>query len=198
MAVNKRFFMDTMKDRSMSLREVARRIDVWPAALSRSLDGKRKMQIPEAVRLAKALNIPLSEVLRNADIQESQAIGRRCSIIGHLVDSGVVKPLPSGIIERTAVPEGLPDGVVAVQAHTADTPAAYSDGWIYFFSADTTNPAALINRFVLATTEDDVMFMGTLRRGYETGTYNLVGPTSNPVKSVRLKSVREALITVHS
>lgn len=43
--VNKRFFMDTMKDRQMSLREVAKRIDVWPAALSRSLDGKRKMQI---------------------------------------------------------------------------------------------------------------------------------------------------------
>lgn len=198
MEVNKRFFMDAMRDRSVSLREVARRIDVWPAALSRSFDGKRKMQLPEAVRLSQVLNVPLAEVLRNAGIQEAQTIGRRCSIIGHLVDSGVVKPLPAGTIERTPVPEGLPDGVVAVQAHTADTPAAYSDGWIYFFSAEATDPAALINRFVLATTEDDVMIMGTLRRGYESGTYNLVGPTSSPVKSVRLKSVQEALITVHS
>lgn len=67
--VNKRFFMDTMKDRQMSLREVAKRIDVWPAALSRSLDGKRKMQIAEAVSLAQVLNIPLPEVLQNAGIQ---------------------------------------------------------------------------------------------------------------------------------
>lgn len=197
MEVNKRFFMDAMKDRSVSLREVARRIDVWPAALSRSFDGKRKMQLPEAVKLSQVLNVPLAEVLRNAGIQEAQAIGRRCGIIGHLVDTGVVKPLPVGTIERTAIPDGLPDGVVAVQAHTADTPTAYCDGWIYFLSPDASDPIALINRFVLATTEDDVMLMGTLRRGYESGTYTLTGPY-NSVKNVRLKSVRAALITVHS
>ena len=53
MPVNKRYFIDLMKDRRLSLREVARRMDVWPAALSRSIDGKRKMQMPEAVALAR-------------------------------------------------------------------------------------------------------------------------------------------------
>lgn len=195
--INKRFFMDTMKDRSMSLREVARRIDVWPAALSRSLDGKRKMQIPDAVRLAQALNIPLGDVLRNAGIQESQTIGRRCSIIGHLNGSGVVNRIAPGTIERTAIPDGLPDEVVAVQAHTADTPASYCDGWIYFFSSES-NPVVLMGRFVLATSEDDVMVMGTLRRGYESGTFNLIGPVHEPIKSVRLKTARAGLITLHS
>lgn len=197
MPINKRFFMDTMKDRSVSLREVARRIDVWPAALSRSLDGKRKMQIPEAVKLAQALNIPLGEVLRNAGIQESQTIGRRCSIIGHLIETGVVQPISSGTIERIAIPDGLPDDVVAVQAHTADTVASYCDGWIYFFS-DESEPVSLIGRFILATLEDDRMVMGTLRRGYGSGTFNLVGPVHEPINSVRIKKARTALITLHS
>ena len=197
MPVNKRFFMDTMKDRSVSLREVAKRIDVWPAALSRSLDGKRKMQIPEAVKLAQALNIPLGEVLRNAGIQESQVIGRRCNIIGHLVAAGVVEPLPHGTIERTAIPDGLPDDVIAVQAHTADSAASYCDGWIYFFSGEA-DPSLLIGRFILATTEDGVMVMGTLRRGYDSGTYNLVGPVHEQIKSVRIKTARPGLITLHS
>jgi len=197
MAVNKRFFMDTMKDRRVSLREVARKMDIWPAALSRSLDGKRKMQLPEAVRLSQALNVPLAEVLLNAGIQEAQAIGRRCSIIGHLVASGVVKPVPAGTIERTPVPDMLPEHVVAVQAHTADTNASYCDGWIYFFDGPT-EPVALIGHFVLATLEDGSMLIGTLRRGYEAGTYNLVGPIHEPVKSVRIKHARRGLITLHS
>lgn len=197
MTVNKRFFMDTMKDKRISLREVAKKIDVWPAALSRSLDGKRKMQLPEAVKLSQALNVPLAEVLLNAGIQEAQSIGRRCGIIGHLVDGGVVKPIPQGTIERTAIPDGLPENVVAVQAHTSDTTSLYCDGWIFFF-AEQTEPVALIGHFVLATTEDDVMIMGKLRRGYESGTFNLVGPNHDPIKSVRLKRARRALMTIHS
>jgi len=197
MAVNKRFFMDVMKDRRLSLREVARKIEVWPAALSRSLDGKRKMQLPEAVRLAQALNVPLAEVLMNAGIQEAQTVGRRCNIIGHMVASGVVKPVPDGTIERTPIPDSLPDNVVAVQAHTADTTASYCDGWIYFF-AEETEPVALIGHFVLAMLEDGTMIMGTLRRGYEAGTFNLVGPVHEPVKSVRIRTARRGLITMHS
>lgn len=196
MTVNKRFFMDTMKDRQVSLREVAKKIDVWPAALSRSLDGKRKMQIPEAVRLAQVLNVPLAEVLHNAGIQEANAIGRRCNIIGHLTDTGVVKPLPEGVIERTPVPDSLPDNVIAVQAHTADTHASYCDGWITFFSEEQ-HPAALIGSFVLAHMEDGTMRSGSLRRGYGTGTYNLCGPLHGPLESLRIQSVRRALLTVH-
>lgn len=195
--VNKRFFMDTMKDRQMSLREVAKRIDVWPAALSRSLDGKRKMQIAEAVSLAQVLNIPLPEVLQNAGIQEAKTVGRRCNIIGHLTEAGVVEPIPVGVIERTPIPDSLPDEVVAVQAHTARSQAAYCDGWLTFFSEEH-NPIAVIGHFVLAHLEDGSMRSGALRRGYESGTYNLLGPIYGHLKNIRIKSARRAILTIHS
>ncbi len=124
--VNKRFFMDIMKDRQMSLREVAKRIDVWPAALSRSLDGKRKMQIAEA-----------------------------------------------------------------------GSQAAYCDGWLTFFSEEH-NPIAVIGHFVLAHLEDGSMRSGAIRRGYETGTYNLLGPIYGHLKNIRIKSARRAILTIHS
>lgn len=197
MSVNKRFFMDTMKDRQVSLREVAKKIDVWPAALSRSLDGKRKMQIPEAVRLAQVLNVPLADVLQNAGIQEAGAVGRRCNIIGHLIDTGVVKPVPEGVIERTTVPDSLPDEVVAVQAHTANSQASYCDGWITFF-AEEQHPASLIGHFVLAYLEDGTMRSGSLRRGYGTGTFNLIGPLYGQLESARIQTARRAILTLHS
>lgn len=197
MTVNKRFFMDTMKDRRVSLREVAKLIDVWPAALSRSLDGKRKMQIPEAVRLAQVLSVPLAEVLKNAGIQEAQVVGRRCNIIGHLTAAGVVERVPAGVIERTAIPDCVPDNVVAVQAHTAETNASYCDGWITFFS-EPQHPATLVGHFVLVELDDGTMKSGALRRGYETGTYNLCGPLYGQINSLEIKSARRAIMTLHS
>lgn len=193
--VNKRFFMDTMKDRGMSLREVAKRIDVWPAALSRALDGKRKMQIPEAVKLAQVLNIPMAEVLQNAGIQEARTVGRRCNIIGHFTATGVVNPITDGTIERTAIPDSLPDHVVAVQARTAETSISYCDGWIYFFTEEQ-EPYNLIGHWVLATLDDGTKVMGNLRRGYETGTYNLFGPGYEPHRSVKIETARRGLITL--
>lgn len=197
MTVNKRFFMDTMKDRRVSLREVAKLIDVWPAALSRSLDGKRKMQIPEAVRLAQVLSVPLAEVLKNAGIQEAQVVGRRCNIIGHLTAAGVVERVPVGVIERTSIPDCVPDNVVAVQAHTAETNASYCDGWITFFS-EPQHPATLVGHFVLVELDDGTMKSGALRRGYETGTYNLCGPLYGQINSLEIKTARRAIMTLHS
>lgn len=107
MPVNKRYFSDLMKDRKVSLREVARRMEVWPAALSRSLDDKRKMQMEEAVQLARILSVPLAEV------------------------------------------EG--------------------GSWM----------------------------LGTIRRGYTPGTFNVFKPMRDQLKNVRIEWARRAIITVH-
>ena len=142
MPVNKRYFSDLMKDRKVSLREVARRMEVWPAALSRSLDDKRKMQMEEAVQLARILSVPLAEVLVNAGIEQAVVTSRRCSIIGHVHEGAEVEPLAPDVIERVSIPDGIADDVVAIQNHTSETPAAYADGWITYLGPKWTRRTA--------------------------------------------------------
>lgn len=155
------------------------------------------MNWSEAVKLAQVLSIPLPEVLQNAGIHEAKSVGRRCNIIGHLTDAGVVEALPPNVIERTPIPDGLPDEVVAVQAHTAGSQASYCDGWITFFSEEH-NPITLIGHFVLAHMEDGTMRSGALRRGYESGSYNLLGPLYGQLNNVKIKTARRGIVTMHN
>lgn len=196
MPVNKRYFHDMMKDRRLSLREVARRMEVWPAALSRSLDDKRKMQLPEAVSLARILSVPLAEVMLNAGIEEAKAVGRRCNIIGHVHEGAVVEPLPAGAIERIAIPDGVDDDVVAVQNHTSETPAAYTDGWVTFLGPQV-DPADCLGCYALVNIEEDGWVLGTIRRGYYPGTWNVFLPMRDNRKNVRIAWARRAILTIH-
>lgn len=173
MEVNKRFFEDLLKDRRLSLRSVARQMDILPSQLSLTLSGKRRMQIAEAVKLGQILGAPMAEVMIAAGIEEAKTDRRRCNVIGHLLGSGQVEMVEKGAVERVMVPDGLPGEVCAIQARTIDSPFSYMDGWLYFVLAEKQEPSELIGCFTLAKLEDGPLVMGTLRRGYSTGTYNI-------------------------
>lgn len=196
MPVNKRYFSDLMKDRKLSLREVARRMEVWPAALSRSLDDKRKMQMEEAVSLARILSVPLAEVLVNAGIEQAIVTARRCNIIGHVHEGAEVEPVPADVIERVAIPDGIADDVVAIQNHTSETPAAYADGWVTFLGPQM-EAIDCLGMYSLVAVEGNGWMLGTIRRGYSPGTFNVFKPLREQLKNVRIEWARRAIITVH-
>lgn len=171
-------------------------MEVWPAALSRSLDDKRKMQMEEAVQLARILSVPLAEVLVNAGIEEAVVTSRRCSIIGHVHEGAEVEQVPEGVIERVSIPDGIADDVVAIQNHTSETPAAYADGWITYLGPkmDATD---CLGMYSLVSVEGGGWMLGTIRRGYSPGTFNVFKPLRDQLKNVRIEWARRAIITVH-
>lgn len=196
MPVNKRYFSDLMKDRNMSLREVARRLDIWPAALSRSLDDKRKMQMTEAVGLARILAVPLTEVMVHAGIDQAVVTSRRCSIVGHVNDNGEVERLPPGVIERIPIPDGLDDDVVAVQMHTTGTAAEFADGWVTFLGPER-DPSDTMGVYSMMALEDGEWVMGVIRRGYSQGTFNITSRAGVHRNNVRILWARRAFLTTH-
>lgn len=196
MSVNKPYFHDLFRDRKMSQREVARRIGVWPGGLSLTMDGKRAMKMDEAVKLARLLSVPLTEVLANAGIKEAQGTIRYSSIIGHVGDGYVVVPVPPDTIERVPIPEALADHVVAVQYRTYETPISHSDGWLTFLDEEQ-DPSALLGMFSLVAVEGEGWVMGTIRRGYAPGTYNIFTPNMQAPQTGRIIWARRALMTMH-
>ena len=196
MPVNKRYFIDLMKDRRLSLREVARRMDVWPAALSRSIDGKRKMQMPEAVSLARILSVPLTEVMVNAGIEQAVVTKRRCSIIGHVSDDYTIHPLPDGVIERVPIPDGLGDDVVAVQMHTAGTAEEFTDGWVTYLGQEM-DPSDCMGLYAMVAIEGNGQMLGVFRRGYTQGTFNLISRAGVRHNNVKILWARRAYLTTH-
>ncbi|UZV40789.1 hypothetical protein 12Stean4476_00027 [Erwinia phage Stean] len=189
--------MDHMADRRMSLREVAKQMDVWPAALSRSLDGKRKMQLPEAVRLAQVLHIPVTEVLANAGIEAAKSTSRRCDVLAYYTGTGEIVYADEKAIERIPIPDGVPDDVIAVSYRTSDSPLSFTDGWVTFLGPRQ-DPNDLLGLYCgVLIEEEGKMRFSTLRRGYTPGTFNLYGNNNVKVENARLTWARRCILTMH-
>lgn len=61
--VDKQWFMERWAEKELSLRDVARKMDIDPSALSRTLSGERQMKPQEIVNIATILNVTSEEVL---------------------------------------------------------------------------------------------------------------------------------------
>lgn len=189
-SVNKPYFMDLIRHRQMSLRQLAKKIDILPSQLSLTLSSKRRMQLDEAVQIAEHLGVPLEQVVTNAGIEASLPQGKRCSVVGVLGGDGTVET--ARIADRITMPDALPKGTVAVQARTADSSLGWMDGWL-FFAHDKQSPDELIGRFCWVKIEDGPQVLASIGRGYEVGTYNLSGPVT--MVSQRLEWAMPILLT---
>lgn len=192
MVVNRRFFDDMLKDRQISLRTMAKRMDMLPSQLSLTFSGKRRMQITEAIRISQILGVPVNEVMVNAGIEEARVGRRRSTVAGIL--NGLGHVMPATELERTIAPEGMPEGCTAIQARTADSPLSWLDGFVIFCDAQQA-PEDMLGRFCWAKITDGPEVLAVIRRGYTPGTFNLSGPFT--MESQRLDWVRPALITRH-
>lgn len=133
------WFYRRIAAREMSLREVARTIDMDPTALSRTLRGQRRLQMAEVEQLAATLGVGIDEVLRHAGLPSLTAGGTAPPVaaasgpamapatvppIGHLVDeTGRMAPLadprdlpprPAGDVRALLAARGLTRGRVAL------------------------------------------------------------------------------------
>lgn len=197
MALNKRFFDDLMRDRQVSLRQVAKQMDTSPSQLSRTLSGHRRMQLNEAVSLAQILGVSLAELMVHSGIEQAQTERRFCSVIGFLQGDLTIAPVQNGMRERVAVPLGeLPDSVQAIQARTSDSPFAFLDGWVFFIGPET-DPAELVGTYCVAQVEGGSQIIGTLQRGYQPRTYNVTGAAGISRQSQKLTLARRIYFTQH-
>lgn len=194
MDVKKSFFLDLLRDKRMSLRTLAKRMDILPSQLSLTFSGVRRMQIAEAVKIAQVLGAPINEVMVNAGIEEARTDRRRCKVVGFLNGDCEVDAPADGVIDKTLMPEGLSSECEAIQARTVGTPMAWADGWV-FFSTEKQDPDDLEGRFVRAKIKDGPEVLATIRRGYEPGTFNLSGPRN--LVSQRIDWAKAIVLTRH-
>jgi transcriptional regulator with XRE-family HTH domain len=74
--IDKAWFMSRMSERGLSLRKLAKSMDMDPSALSRALSGERKVAASEARKIAELLDTPESQVLAHLDPADGRKVGR--------------------------------------------------------------------------------------------------------------------------
>ena len=66
--VNTEFFRTKLAEREMSMRTLAKKLDLDPASVSLMLRGKRRITTAEANHMAVILGISVTEILRQAGV----------------------------------------------------------------------------------------------------------------------------------
>lgn len=194
MTVDRRFFETIMASKKLSMRGLATRMGMTHSQLSLTFSWQRRMQLDEASQMAEILGVPLHRVAEAAGVAKAKANGRRCDVIGCMTARGTVELYGPGAIERAQVPDaGLPADTIAVQARTADTPASWMDGFVFFCARTEQIEPDALGRFCLAKIAGGDVVLASLRRGYREGTFNLLGPYS--AESVRLEWAAPIILT---
>ena len=191
--VNRRYFESLMHAHELTLRGLARRMEMSHSQLSLTFSGDRKLQLDEAAKLSSIFGEPLHRIVENAGVSVKTFVSQRVSVIGAMRGDGTVDLYGDDVIERATAPDGIPEGGVAIQARTGGTPLDWLDGAVFFMAKPNGVDPAILGRFAFCRIHDGPAVMSSIRRGYRENSHNLRGPFN--ADSVRLTSATPVLMT---
>lgn len=188
--MNTLFFKNRLKDRDISQRKLAQLLKLDPAAITLMLKGERRMQPAEAKVIAELLNVPITEVLREAGIPVSEDVGA-VPIAGSVDGSGRVTLMPVGTHEMITAPTDVPRDGYALQMRAFGDA---QDGWVLYVSDASTVPDDHLDRLCAVSISDGRAVVAFVRRGYRQGRHNLMlWPSREPLHDQALASVSPVL-----
>lgn len=148
------------------------------------------MTLQEANRISTLLGVPVTEVIRQAGIDVAEDVSG-VKLTGFVDAQSCINVLP-GKHKVLNAPVDVPHGGYALQVRA---PSAYCDGWMLFVSDGEHLPELLVDRICVANVKGGRRVIGTLRRGYEPDTYNVLPfiPSAPPLENLAVESATTVL-----
>lgn len=174
-----------MKDAGLSQRALAKLIGVDHSAVSLMMRGRRKIQLEEAGALSSILHAPVGEILKHAGIPVPPD-ARTVPLVGYIDGQGEAHVDWQHGSESVLTPPDLPGNTVAVQFRTARSAWESMDGWTLYIQPPSRGEIRGVGQLALACTRPGMTMVGFLRRGYRSGTYNLMNFGAGSIDSVEL------------
>lgn len=168
--INTKWFRDRLAERDMSLRRLAKLLELDPSAVSLMLRGMRTMTADEANRISGLLTIPVTEVLAQAGIPIEED-ARSMPIKATIDARGALHPVGAKNPRRVVAPRDVPAAGLAMQVRA---PELLQDGWVLFAGAFDTRVMTMIDRVAVVEIAGDGRVVGTIKRGYDDGRVSIV------------------------
>lgn len=163
---NKKWIQEKLIECELSQRQLSEKIGLDPGAMSRTIVGRRRLQIDEATAIALIFNCSLSEVLINFGISDtSPLLVETLPIIAEIKSGGVLTPLD----KSDSVP-ALPSIPHAKYVAQWRDDASVFDGWLFYLS-DTTNIE--IDHMAALKLTDGTWALGVASRSYTAGQFQI-------------------------
>ena len=170
--VDTSWFVERLAARDMSMRGLAKLMNLDPAAISYMLRGKRKMKMDEAAQLAALLDSTPTEIFEHVGIHSASP--KRVRLEGYINGKGEIVAFGKGAHDMVEPPGDVSPETVAFQCRTSGTELDRMDGQIYFVNHTKANPAQYLEQFCTCAIKAGPTVIAQIRKGYKRGTYNLI------------------------
>lgn len=171
--INTRWFVRTLKDRGMTGRGYARKIESQSATVSRMFRGLRRFGLEDAEQFSKITGASIEEVLANAglsmdDVTREHAI----KVAGWIDKDRRIHPKVKG--PRTvSAPAGLVGDALAYRYQTAKTELEALDGAVIYCRPLGELSIDMLNRWCVVRLRDGDEMLRIIKRGSRAGRFNL-------------------------
>lgn len=189
MAIDSKWFRDSLTDRRMTQREFASLAGMDPASLTLTIQGKRRMTIERAAEFARILGVPVDDVMKKFGINAHEDI-QRVPIIGFIDGAAEVTITPEPI-GRTISPFLLPHDVSALTMRSTAGPLDMMHGWLFFVGPELSSTEGAIDRTAIVRAKGQARpLLRLIRRGATPGLFTLTGIGQPTIYDVELQNFR--------
>lgn len=186
--IQTKWFRERLAERSLSLRGLARQMDLDPASVSRMMNGRRQMSSAEANAIANLLRVPVTEVLRHAGVPVDDDV--RSVAVSAVIDCEHRVRAVRGA--RIPAPYDMQADGVVLQVRC---PSSSMDGWLILCASTVLQPTAALERLALVRLTNGSQVLGSLRKGYSNGSFNVLCtiPGENLLEDQQVEGAQEVL-----
>lgn len=166
--IDREWFLDRLEEREISVRGLARMLEIDPSSCSLMLRGVRRISPDEAIGMADILNTTPSEIFKRAGAPMADE-SRSIPVKYFQNDALEVREIPSEARDEFKAPYDTPTNAYAIQMRSA----SLTDGWVAVVNGTKRGADDLIGQYSLICLNSGDMMMGVIRKGYRAGTHNI-------------------------
>lgn len=166
--VDKAWFEQRLADRQISMRGLAKLMEVDPSTVSLMVRGLRGISSETAVKMARELNVTTNELYKRAGLPIKDE-AREIDVTMYIDGEGVGHPVSDADVEKISAPFDVPISGFGLQLRSG----GQTDGWILIVDGRNYAPAECLGSMCLYVRKDGKTGVGITRRGYKAGLYNI-------------------------
>lgn len=166
--IDTEWFKQRLIDRKLTMRGIAKLMDLDPSSVSLMFRGIRGINNENAVKLAELFDVTPNEVFKRAGapiVDEARTLP-----VAYFIDSTCqIREIPKEAQDKFTAPYDAPTNSSVVQDRTGGT----HDGWSMIIDGTKREPSTVIGSLSVYCREDGMLRIGLVKRGYLAGTYNV-------------------------
>lgn len=169
-------------------RKLADAMGLNPSAVTRILDGTRRVQIDEVPRIAAYLGEEPPALAPDADDSADDHRRPTVPLKGYVAAGARARflPLEDGEFDRVDAPQGATDKTIALEIRGTSLGEMFDRWIVYFDQVESPVTAELVGKLCVVGLPDGRILVKKVQRAGK-GLYDLISETEEPIRSVPIE-----------